>query len=193
MPKGVFKRPPRPRVDLTGKVFGKLTALYFTRPYVNKKGVTQTNYWMFKCECGVEKEILSSSVTRAKFATRSCGCSKKTAKENLGSQEKINFLRNGLRNLWLKWPPKYHTKAAAKVGRGVYLCAGYNREPHEVRDKETNVDHIVPIGELLNWSDYIDALFCPASNLQVLCKDCHDTKTKNERQLSKKKEENGSI
>ena len=194
LPKGVYKRPDKPRKDLTGQKFGKLTALYCTKPYINKNGVVQNNYWMFKCECGNEKEILASSVTRKNLATKSCGCISKVAKERLGSQERINFLRNGLRGLWVKWPPRYHVKAAAKKARGIYLCAGFMCEPHEVRHKDVEIDHKVPIGELTDWESYINALFCPAENLQVLCKECHKRKTAEERLLAKNnKKDNNEI
>lgn len=43
-------------------------------------------------------------------------------------------------------------------------------------------DHIDPVGEFLPEANpYIKRMFCDRSNLQPICKDCHKTKTKEER------------
>jgi hypothetical protein len=55
-----------PRKDITGKVSGRLTALY---PAFSKEGRW---YWKCKCECGNEPDILSASISNGN--TRSCGC-----------------------------------------------------------------------------------------------------------------------
>lgn len=52
---------------------------------------------------------------------------------------------------------------------------------------EIQVDHIkpvIPIGTKqkdLSLDEYANRLYCNVSNLQVVCKDCHKTKSKNER------------
>lgn len=166
------------RLDITGQRFGRLVAIRPTKLY--KRGKSNSYYWLFQCDCGQEKEILLASVTRKKDSTKSCGCLQRVRIEHLGSKEKVAFIRSGLRALSLKWPPRYHVKAAAKVAYGTYLCAGIDREPHEARSKDVQVDHIEPIGNIENWDSYIEKLFCPASNLQVLCQDCHKIKTKKE-------------
>lgn len=51
-----------PRYDLTGKVFGRLTALSFI------KG----GKWLCQCECGRETAIWTSSLIKG--LTKSCGC-----------------------------------------------------------------------------------------------------------------------
>jgi 5-methylcytosine-specific restriction endonuclease McrA len=51
-------------------------------------------------------------------------------------------------------------------------------------DKQINVDHIVGAGSLNCGQDlpgFVDRLFCEQDNLQCLCTDCHDKKTKDER------------
>lgn len=94
------------------------------------------------------------------------------------------FIINGLRALSNKWRPKYEVKKAARVRRGVYLCAGYKRAPHEVRAKEIEVDHIDPVIDpdkgFTDWNDYIARLFVEEDKLQVLCKECHKKKTNDE-------------
>ena len=49
------------------------------------------------------------------------------------------------------------------------------------------VDHVKPIVGIeetlvdLNWDTVIDRLWCEENNLQALCVDCHDKKTKEEK------------
>lgn len=53
-------------IDLTGRVFGRLTALRRDASRIN--GV----YWLCKCSCGGEKSVVSGSLTKG--MTVSCGC-----------------------------------------------------------------------------------------------------------------------
>ena len=55
------------------------------------------------------------------------------------------------------------------------------------------VDHINPVipiegfpNKTWDWNIYIERMFCDTNNLQVLCKECHDGKTKLEKQMRKK-------
>jgi hypothetical protein len=56
---------PKP-IDISGKRFGKLTAIKYM---YSEKG---QRYWLFKCDCGREKNIRIVSVTAGKV--KSCGC-----------------------------------------------------------------------------------------------------------------------
>jgi 5-methylcytosine-specific restriction endonuclease McrA len=53
------------------------------------------------------------------------------------------------------------------------------------REKNVFVDHIEPIVNpetgFTSWDAVIERMFCEADNLQLLCKTCHDEKTKQER------------
>jgi len=83
----------------------------------------------------------------------------------------------------------------ARVARGVYRCGGYNIEPHDVavtvavrgkgRIRNVAVDHIKPIVDpklgFVSWDDIIRRMFVEEEGLQVLCKECHDKKTADER------------
>lgn len=107
------------------------------------------------------------------------------------------FVRGGLRSISLRWPPKNEVKRAARVARGVYTCAGYNRSKHNVpvslppapgnkrRINNAVVDHIRPVIDpasgFVSWDELINNLFCEAENLQVLCHECHKQKTADER------------
>ena len=48
----------------------RLTAVQFVRTE-RQKGQSRT-YWLWRCDCGTEKEILADNVLRG--FTRSCGC-----------------------------------------------------------------------------------------------------------------------
>lgn len=183
MPTGIYERTEKNSrlKDISGQRFGKLIAIKRTRKYKPRGKSSGVHYWLFKCDCGREKEILMTNVTRTNKSTKSCGCERRVATEYLGSKEKVNFLRNGLRRLWLKWPPRYHTVSSSRVDRGKYLCVGYGKDQHIVGCKDIHVDHINPVGQLNDWNAHINKLFCSADNLQILCKKCHKKKTKDER------------
>jgi hypothetical protein len=54
------------RVDLTGQRFNRLTAIRF----VGRRGTNP--YWVFRCDCGVEKEMQPGAVKSG--VVKSCGC-----------------------------------------------------------------------------------------------------------------------
>ncbi|TVY07348.1 hypothetical protein [Paenibacillus cremeus] len=57
--------------DLTGKVFGSLTALFIVEGKTNKKN---EKYWHCKCSCGKYKDVTTHNL-KAKKVT-SCGCAR---------------------------------------------------------------------------------------------------------------------
>lgn len=63
----------RKRIDLTGKIFGKLTVVKFSG--IRKK----QSYWICKCECGNETIVASSNLTKGR--TKTC-CKNYFYKEN---------------------------------------------------------------------------------------------------------------
>jgi len=72
-------------------------------------------------------------------------------------------------------------KGKDKRTKWVYTCASCEEQ---FKSTEVQVDHIKPAGTLKTYSDlpkFVETLFCEADNLQVLCKECHDVKTKEER------------
>lgn len=56
-------------IDLTGKVFGRLTVLYIT-----DKMQRNEHIWHCKCECGNECDVIGVSLREGR--TKSCGCLK---------------------------------------------------------------------------------------------------------------------
>ena len=101
----------------------------------------------------------------------------------------FGFIRSALRRAFIKYPVKYSVKNAAsrpyvgsdKRRKKEYQCAVCD---NWFADKEVAVDHIIPCGSLKTYSDlpkFVETLFCEADNLQVVCKDCHQIKTNEER------------
>lgn len=113
-----------------------------------------------------------------------------------------SFIKSLLRQGTRKWGPINSVKKKARVSRGVYECAcckehvpptikveGKTRRSHNIF-----VDHIDPIIDprtgFVNWDDTINRMFCEEDNLQLLCKNCHDKKTAEERELVKQRNKN---
>jgi hypothetical protein len=109
------------------------------------------------------------------------------------------FIRSALRKAWTRWGPNNQTKKDARVERGIYKCAGYKRRAHKVpasvkedgkRKNNVFTDHIDPVVDpvvgFVDWDTFISRLFCETENLQVLCKQCHDLKTQDEKNKRKK-------
>ena len=101
-----------------------------------------------------------------------------------------SFIKSTLRKGTTRWPPKYEVLNAAKRGKQVNLQTGRTAEYYECNlchllypSKFVVVDHIdpvVPITGFTSWDDVIRRMFCDAVGLQVLCKECHKIKTKEE-------------
>lgn len=93
-----------------------------------------------------------------------------------------------------RYPPKYETLNEAFTTQKInpktkrlakhYACASCGED---FPAKEVQVDHKVPVVDptqgFINWDTYIPRLFCEKENLQVLCKGCHDVKTKEEKEM----------
>lgn len=100
---------------------------------------------------------------------------------NWSTAKFFGFLRSALRTASAKWPPRYEVKRAAKRKyegpdkrlKWEYQCA---RCGLWHKDKDVEVDHIVPVGTLRSFEDlpgFVERLFCPIDGLRVLCKPCH--------------------
>lgn len=120
----------------------------------------------------------------------------KSYNNNQWTEARFNsFIKGILRAATYKWGPKQSIKKKARVARGIYLCAGYSTPPHEVpltlppkqgkkRVPNIEVDHIVPVipkEGFTSWDNVILRMFCEKEGLQILCKDCHERKTRDER------------
>lgn len=101
-----------------------------------------------------------------------------------------SFIKSGLRSASQRWPPKYACLNDACVGQKINHLTGRIAKHYKCANcsvdypaKFVQVDHINPIvstGGFTTWDALIENLFCERDKLQVLCKDCHKIKSKQE-------------
>lgn len=106
-----------------------------------------------------------------------------------------SFVKSVLRAGSRKWPPKYKVLNEAKRGKKINQKSGRLAEHYECAGCHTlfpssdiAVDHSAPVVRttgFVSWDDVISRLFCSTENLQVLCKECHKVKTKQENEERK--------
>ena len=104
-----------------------------------------------------------------------------------------SFIKSALRSGSQRWPPRYEALNEAKRGKFVNESTGRLAEHYECAmchklfpAKSVVVDHIepvVPVSGFSTWDEVISRMFCPVSGLQVLCKEDHKIKTKEENDL----------
>ena len=108
-----------------------------------------------------------------------------------------SFIKSLLRQGTRRWGPIQEVKKEANVARGQYLCAGCKEvvpptyREGRVRKQNIFVDHIHPIIDpatgFTTWDECIERMFCEKEGLQLLCKDCHDVKTQQEKEIAKQR------
>lgn len=80
--------------DLTGKKFGKLTAIKRVDNRVYSNGYTEVQ-WLCKCDCGNEIIVRSKDLTK-RNGTKSCGCSRKQYNTyDLSGEYGIGYTKSG--------------------------------------------------------------------------------------------------
>jgi len=94
-----------------------------------------------------------------------------------------DWMKNTLRRAFFRYWERTKAIQAARVDRGLYRCADCQQVSSI---KGHHIDHISPVVDpkvgFVDWDVYIHRLFCPASNLQLLCTVCHTAKTARERE-----------
>lgn len=106
-----------------------------------------------------------------------------------------SFIKSALRNASQRWPPKYQklndacvgTKINPKTGRMAkhYKC-NCCKQDFPAKDVEVNhIEPVVPISGFDSWDGVIKRMFCEADGLEVVCKTCHKSITKQENQERK--------
>lgn len=99
----------------------------------------------------------------------------------------VSLLRRG----FLRWTPRSEALKRASVGKKINKKTGRLAEHKrcckcgvENPTKEMKVDHIVPVtgpeGHT-TWDDRIERMYTEVDNFQVMCEECHNVKTKEER------------
>lgn len=112
--------------DITGQRFGRLVAIKKAKSRI--QGAQKRCFWLFKCDCGKEKEIYKNAITRGKVV--SCGC---YIDENRGQSVKKHGMESTrLYACWLdmKHRCQYKKSKSGKeykhyknyAGRGIKVC-----------------------------------------------------------------------
>ena len=111
-----------------------------------------------------------------------------------------SFIKSILRSGSQRWPPKYKVLNEAKRGKRINEASGRPAEHFECASchslypaKSVVVDHIEPVVHtdgFTTWDSVIFRMFCPMEGLQVLCKECHKIKTKQENEERKANNKN---
>lgn len=109
-----------------------------------------------------------------------------------------SFIKSALRWASQKWGPRNEAKKLKRTRRGFYMCEGYKRDEHEVaasvkvdgkRMNNVIIDHIDPVIDpvkgFVSWDEAVKRMFCEAEGFQILCRDCSNRKTQDEREIRK--------
>ena len=103
----------------------------------------------------------------------------------------IDYVCNALRRATVKWPGRTDCikKNRRKVYTGKTVKDNKVKTRYEVRcckckgwfkPSGVEVDHIEEIGGFKgDFNEFIERMYCDASNLQTLCVQCHSKKTSN--------------
>ena len=110
------------------------------------------------------------------------------------------FIRSALRQKSRWWKPITQCKQNAKRPyKGLNKRQKFEYQCNKCKkwfpDKQINIDHITPAGELNKADDlpgFVERLFVEVEGLQCLCQNCHNEKTKQEKEQIKIKR-NGNI
>jgi 5-methylcytosine-specific restriction endonuclease McrA len=96
------------------------------------------------------------------------------------------FAKGAMRRASLMWPPISECRRLARRERGKYECA-MCKELFSA--KECQVDHRNPVVDIIkgweSWDVFIARLFCDVENLDLLCTNCHNSKSAMEVQMRK--------
>lgn len=111
----------------------------------------------------------------------------------------VSFVKGHLRRASRFWKPISDTIKNARVQKGVYLCNGCKQHVTTStvvdgkRVKNVFCDHINPVVDpatgFSGWDSFVNNLYCETDNLQLLCKSCHEAKSKEERASRSNKKE----
>lgn len=123
-------------IDITGRKFGKLTALNFSHKNSNNR-----HYWKFICDCGNEVTMHKNEVMRKrKQSTRSCGCYKEELRLDALTSHGVG--NSPLYSVWWNMmqrcynPKNKHYKSYG--AKGVYVCERWHKVENFVRDMESS-------------------------------------------------------
>lgn len=164
--------------DLTGKKFGRLTVIKLSH---TNNGYS---YWVCKCDCSKNKEIIISGQCLREGKTKSCKCykdevDKKRCKENHPQwntnreQVKLNkkmkdLCGNLIRNTLRRTNNKKELKSCELLGYTRKDLTTYLNIKNVKDLKDKHIDHIFPIKAFLDYGIEDPSIINALDNLQVL-------------------------
>jgi hypothetical protein len=96
------------------------------------------------------------------------------------------FIKNTLRRACYRWPWRNIAERLATPERGKRLCA---KGPHLIPRAQRKMDHRAPIVDpatgFIDWDVFAHRMLVREWGWQVLCKEHHDEKTAEEREIRK--------
>lgn len=105
----------RPFVDLTGRIFGRLTVLMFS----HARGPLPKRYWTCRCECGRDR-LVREDYLESDQECSTCYFAKKAAVSNHAYlKESLALLEYDLSVPWQVYPCKIWDRAKLRFGYGV--------------------------------------------------------------------------
>lgn len=142
--------------DIIGEKFGRLKAIKF----FEKKNKNNSDYWLWKCDCGNEKVILKTHVTSGSIV--SCGCYQleKTTKHGLHKTRFYNIWGQIKQRCLNRDNKNYHHYG----GRGITVCDRWLKFKNFRDDMyESYLDHKGKYGRKNTSIDRIDVNgnYCP--------------------------------
>lgn len=108
-----------------------------------------------------------------------------------------SFITSALRSASNRYPPKWEAHKEAFVGKKINKATGRlamhfecNMCKKHFPNKEVQVDHIDPVVDPIKgfqgWDVFVERMFVKKDGYQVLCKQCHKEKTRQEREIRNK-------
>jgi len=110
---------------------------------------------------------------------------------------KKSFIVSALRAAFTRWGPKQQCIKNARVSRGVYECENCKKHGpatlppkagNKRRRKNIAADHIHPIVApsvgFVDYNSWIERAFVESDGFQALCWQCHEDKTRAEREVA---------
>lgn len=110
--------------DLTGRRFGKLTAIERFGTDSNGSAV-----WKCLCDCGNSKSVSSRELTRGD--TKSCGCARHNPRKHGMSNSRLYRIWSGMKNRCLNQSANAYERYG---GRGVTICEEWASDFETFRD-----------------------------------------------------------
>jgi hypothetical protein len=94
-------------------------------------------------------------------------------------------ITSALRRAWRFYPERLQAISDSKVDSKHVICAHCQNLVNIKLAKCDHIEPVIPPEGTGSWDVKIERLFCPKRGYQILCENCHDEKTKEERDAKK--------